>query len=93
MSAKVSTLRIRLHAAGGATAAARRWEPGAPDAEHVRWIRSAWERVAPFTSGAYVNLQTADESVERADGGNDGRLLELKRAYDPVGLFRSIRSS
>jgi FAD/FMN-containing dehydrogenase len=72
------------------------WEPGADDAAYERWVRAAWERVGPHTSGAYVNFQTADEGADRiraAYGSNYDRLVELKRAYDPDGMFRSIRAS
>ena len=60
------------------------------------WIRDAWERVRPFsTGGNYVNLQTADEDDERIRdtyGANFDRLLEVKRRYDPDNLFRSNRN-
>ena len=72
------------------------WEPGADDAAYERWVRDAWERVAPLTTGAYINFQTADEGADRvraAYGSNYDRLVELKRAYDPDGMFRSIRVS
>jgi FAD/FMN-containing dehydrogenase/pimeloyl-ACP methyl ester carboxylesterase len=72
------------------------WGAEGPDSEYERWVREAWERVAPFSAGAYVNFQTADEGEDRlraAYGANFDRLVELKRVYDPEGMFRSIRSS
>ena len=73
------------------------WEPDAPGDAYERWIRGAWERFKPFTTGgAYINFQTADEGVEgvrAAYGANYDRLVQLKRVYDPDGMFRSIRSS
>jgi FAD/FMN-containing dehydrogenase len=71
------------------------WEPGGPDEEYRAWIRSSWERIAPFTSGNYINFQTPDESEDRireSYGANYERLLELKRAYDPENMFRSNRN-
>jgi pimeloyl-ACP methyl ester carboxylesterase len=66
------------------------WEPGADDEAYVRWVRGAWERVAAHTNGTYVNFQTADDRVRDAYGSNYDRLVELKRAYDPDGMFRSV---
>jgi FAD/FMN-containing dehydrogenase len=73
------------------------WEPGEPRAEgFVRWIRAAWERTTPFTTGrTYVNFQTADEGDERVRatyGSNYERLAAAKRAYDPGNLFRMNRN-
>ncbi len=60
------------------------WEPDdGRDAENQAWIRDSWERLEPFTSGNYINFQTADESEDRiraSYGENYERLLELKRA-------------
>ena len=74
------------------------WEAGHAEAEaYERWIRDAYERIRPFTTGgSYINFQTADEGGDRiraAYGANYDRLVALKRAYDPDGMFRSIRAS
>lgn len=68
------------------------WEPGDPDAgAHRDWIRAAWARVRPFsTGGNYVNFQAADEGEARVRatyGANLGRLLAVKARYDPDDLF------
>jgi FAD/FMN-containing dehydrogenase len=73
------------------------WEPDEPDADRFRqWIRDAWKRVRPFsTGGNYVNFQTADEDEERVRatyGANLDRLVEVKKAYDPDNVFRANRN-
>jgi FAD/FMN-containing dehydrogenase len=73
------------------------WEPDEPDAEPFqRWIRSAWERIRPFSTGrTYINFQTADEDEERVRatyGANFDRLVEVKETFDPDNVFRSNRN-
>lgn len=73
------------------------WSPGEPrEPEFVRWVRDAWQRVRPFTTGrTYVNFQTADEGEHRvraAYGDNFARLVRVKNAYDPGNLFRVNRN-
>lgn len=73
------------------------WEPGEPQAPAFRqWIREAWERQRPFTTGrTYINFQSADEGQERIQasyGANYRRLADLKRKYDPGNLFRMNRN-
>ena len=73
------------------------WEPDEPDAKLFRqWIRAAWVRLHPFSTGAtYINFQTADEDEERVKatyGSNFDRLAEIKAKYDPDNLFRSNRN-
>jgi FAD/FMN-containing dehydrogenase len=73
------------------------WEPDEPNADSFRrWIRAAWERLHPFSTGAtYINFQTADEEDDRVRatyGTNYDRLVEIKAKYDPDNLFRSNRN-
>jgi FAD/FMN-containing dehydrogenase len=73
------------------------WDAGDPLADdHRRWVREAWGRFRPFsTGGNYINFQTADEGEDRIRetyGANFDRLLEIKRAYDPQNLFRVNRN-
>jgi FAD/FMN-containing dehydrogenase len=73
------------------------WGPEETDADSFRqWIRDAWERVQPFSTGAtYINFQTAEEDEERiraAYGANFERLVEVKQQYDQDNLFRSNRN-
>jgi hypothetical protein len=64
--------------------------------EHVSWVRDAWERIRPFsTGGNYVNFQLAEDEVGRtaaAYGGNYERLRLVKAEYDPGNLFRVNRN-
>ena len=58
--------------------------PDEPDADRFRrWVRDAWTRLRPFSTGAtYVNFQTADEDDDRVRasyGANYDRLVEVKR--------------
>ena len=71
------------------------WEPDAPGAEAFpQWIREAGERLRPFgTGGEYINFQTADrgeEGVRAAYGANFDRVAEIKRRYDPDGVFKPL---
>jgi hypothetical protein len=72
------------------------WPPGAPSDPHVTWVRNAWERIRPFsTGGNYVNFQLADDDAARtaaAYGSNYQRLQRIKAAYDPGNLFRVNRN-
>jgi FAD/FMN-containing dehydrogenase len=73
------------------------WEPDEPDAKSFRqWIRSAWVRLHPFSTGAtYINFQTADEDdgrVRATYGQNFDRLADIKTKYDPDNLFRTNRN-
>jgi len=65
--------------------------PGDDEANR-RWARDAWTALQPFSTGAvYVNYMSADDKdrVGEAYGStNYGRLVELKRKYDPGNVFR-----
>jgi FAD/FMN-containing dehydrogenase len=78
------------------TAFAGQWPAGAPDDEHVAWVRQAWKSIRPLsTGGNYLNFQTADEDEERVRatyGPNFDRLVEAKETYDPQNLFRRNRN-
>jgi FAD/FMN-containing dehydrogenase len=73
------------------------WAPddGQADA-YRRWIRQAWERLEPFSTGSsYINFQTADEGeaqVRATYGANLSRLRDVKRRYDPDNRFRVNRN-
>ncbi|WP_185994543.1 LLM class flavin-dependent oxidoreductase [Nocardioides campestrisoli] len=52
---------------------------------------SAWERLVPHLSGSYLSFETGTgpEWIERAfPPAHLARLRDLKRRYDPTGLFR-----
>ena len=82
--------------AGYMTAFAGQWPSGAPDDEHVAWVRQSWKSIRPHsTGGNYLNFQTADEEEERVRatyGPNFDRLAEAKQTYDPQNLFRRNRN-
>ena len=67
-----------------------RWSDPAKDATCIGWARDLFAASAPFaTGGAYVNFLTQEEGdrVQAAYGSNYGRLVRLKRQYDPTNLF------
>jgi FAD/FMN-containing dehydrogenase len=67
-----------------------RWADPAKDATCIAWARELFTAAAPFaTGGAYVNFLTQEEGdrVQAAYGSNYGRLMQLKRQYDPTNLF------
>ena len=68
-----------------------RWREAAMDEACIDWARRLFAALKPHAAGtAYVNFMPADEidRVEAAYGGNYGRLVEVKRRYDPQNLFR-----
>jgi len=68
-----------------------RWRDRAQDQACVAWARRLFDAAAPFASGSvYVNFMPDDEGdrVEKAYGTNYGRLVDIKRRYDPDNLFR-----
>src|SRR5690606_38703430 len=67
-----------------------RWDDMADDNSCIKWARDFFQASAPYASaGAYVNFMTADETdrISAAFGSNYGRLVELKRKYDPENVF------
>jgi FAD/FMN-containing dehydrogenase len=61
---------------------------------HVAWVREAWNRLAPLSTGAvYLNYAGHEEKdaaalVRSSFGSNYDRLAQIKRSYDPANLFR-----
>jgi FAD/FMN-containing dehydrogenase len=71
--------------------AAVRWTDPAEDAELIEQARQSAARLAPFSSGAYVNVLTDEGAagVSRAYPPEKlARLTALKDAWDPGNLFR-----
>ncbi len=70
------------------------WTDPAEDAEKVAWVRSAWEDIGRFGTGAvYLNFtglaeEAASAGVDSAFGRNLRRLAEIKAKYDPDNFFR-----
>lgn len=66
------------------------WEDPSEAATPVGWVRGLHDALTPHYRGVYVNTLD-DEGPERARsayGTGLGRLMELKRRYDPDNLFR-----
>lgn len=66
------------------------WSDPAADQTVIEWTREFHRAMTPFgTGGTYVNYQDFDEreSQNAAFGGNRERLAEIRRRYDPEGLF------
>jgi len=64
--------------------------PGEDPVPARAWIDRAWEITHPHgTGGAYVNFPEDGLDLWAPEylGGNRERLLELKRRYDPEGVF------
>ncbi|RUM96339.1 FAD-binding oxidoreductase [Pseudaminobacter arsenicus] len=68
-----------------------RWREIRMDRPCIDWARDLFEAARPYAAGtAYINFMPEDEieRVEAAYGSNFQRLMELKRKYDPLNLFR-----
>ena len=66
------------------------WADESRDREVIAWVRQLHEAMEPFaTGGAYVNSLQGDAGDEfrTAYGANFERLREIKKRYDPHGLF------
>ena len=67
------------------------WHDPVLDATTIDWVRSTWERVAPFaTGGVYLNFAGFGDEADleaTALGHNQDRLAEIRGAYDPDGIF------
>jgi len=66
------------------------WKFGDDGAEHVRYIKSHWAHMEPYTRGIYTNDVFAEgqKIINSNYRGNFPRLVELKNRYDPTNLFR-----
>jgi FAD/FMN-containing dehydrogenase len=70
------------------------WRDRSSTPRHVAWVRAAWDRLAPHsTGGVYLNYlgreeRDADALIKAAFGPNYDRLVSIKTKYDPTNLFR-----
>lgn len=69
-----------------------KWTEPAHDADGIAWARSMWDVTQPFsTGGVYVNFGgLSDEAADVRPavlGASEQRQGEIRRAYDPDGLF------
>ena len=69
------------------------WQDPQLDDTAIAWARSTWDAIAPHaTGGLYINFAgLGDDTNLRAAalGGNESRVEEIRRAYDPGGLFET----
>ena len=65
------------------------WEDGEDAEPNIRWTRESWEAMRPFTQGVYVNNlgEESEDVVRDAYGANYGRLVALKKQYDPTNFL------
>ena len=64
-------------------------------AANRRWIGATWRSMQPYvSSGAYSNYADPElvDWQQAYWGSNLARLTEIKRAYDPVNVFRFPQS-
>ena len=67
------------------------WETPTQTDANVQWVKDYWQAMRAYSPrGAYVNFM-ADEGEDRVRESyrdNYDRLVQIKRKYDPVNLFR-----
>jgi Berberine and berberine like len=69
------------------------WEPDQDGAPHRAWAdHVATSLAAGALPGGYANLLGPDDhdQITHAYGPNAGRLRELKKRFDPQGMFTAI---
>ncbi|MEV6229530.1 FAD-binding oxidoreductase [Saccharopolyspora shandongensis] len=73
-----------------ATVIAGMWPDPADNAANIAWVRDYYAATAPHSEeGGYVNFMAGDDQgrIKANYRGNYGRLVQVKRAYDPENLF------
>ncbi len=70
------------------------WSEAGDDDANIAWVRSGWNDIGRFGTGAvYLNFtgladETPEAGVATAFGRNLRRLAEVKATYDPDNFFR-----
>ena len=69
------------------------WIEAADDQANLAWVRSFIQGMEGFSDGSrYLNFagfqEEGEEMIRTAFGEQYGRLITLKRTYDPTNLFR-----
>ena len=70
------------------------WDDPATDDAQIAWAREVIAELEQFTdAGAYMNFAGSEEeqpsAAQSAYGANFVRLVDIKKAYDPEGVFAS----
>jgi FAD/FMN-containing dehydrogenase len=72
------------------------WDSERDDEESIEWARSSWLDLRSYsTGGTYINFLTEEEGGDRlhaAYGSNYAKLVEIKRKWDPLNLFRANKN-
>jgi len=74
-----------------ATVIAGMWPDPADNDANIGWVRDFYDATAPLSEeGGYINFMAADDQsrIEANYRQNYGRLVEVKRTYDPGNVFR-----
>jgi FAD/FMN-containing dehydrogenase len=64
-------------------------DPTADDS-NIKWVRDYSKAIAPYSqAGGYVNFMSEDDGgrAQANYGSSYGRLVEIKRKYDPANVF------
>ncbi len=73
-----------------ATVIAGMWPDPADNEANIRWVRNYSDAITPHSEeGGYINFMAEDDQqrVSANYGANYGRLVEVKRSYDPDNRF------
>ena len=73
-----------------ATVIAGMWPDPADNEANIRWVRNYSDEITPHSEeGGYINFMAEDDQqrVSANYGANYGRLVEVKRSYDPDNRF------
>ena len=73
-----------------ATVIAGMWPDPADNEKNTKWVKDYYAATAPLSEAAgYVNFMASDDQgrIKENYGVNYGRLVEVKRAWDPDNLF------
>ena len=64
------------------------WPDAGKDDARIASVRSLWSKLEPHVGGYYANIQADDIEVAGNYGPVYRRLVSIKKAYDPMNLFR-----
>jgi FAD/FMN-containing dehydrogenase len=73
-----------------ATVIAGMWPEPADNDSNTQWVRDYYAATAPLSEeGGYINFMAADDQdrIKANYKGNYGRLVDVKRKYDPGNVF------